>query len=137
TADDGWEQLRLTLHALVDVLQQHPAAAELVPTRVVACEAGLHLTELTLAFFAGRGFEPEAASNLAGFVLCSAVMLVTTQPGIEIAGAEERAEHQRQKRIALASLPADRYPHTIASAGYLTECDVSGSYLTRGLEVIV
>jgi TetR/AcrR family transcriptional regulator, tetracycline repressor protein len=135
--DDGWQQLRLTLHALVNVLQRHPAVAELAPTRVVACEAGLHLTELTLEFLARRGFEPEAASNLAGFVLCSAVMLVTTQPGIEIAGAEERAEHQRQKRIALASLPADRYPHIIASAGYLTDCEVPDSYLARGFDAII
>jgi len=104
SADDGWGQLRLTMDALVDVMRLHPAAAELVPSRVVECEAGLNVTELTLGFLAGHGFDPGQASDLARFVLSSAVMLVSTQPGIEVTEPHERAEQQRRKRIALASL---------------------------------
>ena len=135
--DDGWGQLRLTLNALVDVMRRHPAAAELVPSRVVECEAGLNVTESTLEFLARQGFEPGQASDLARFVLCSAVMLVSAQPGIEIPEPHERADLQRRKRIALASLPPDRYPHIIASAGYLTDCESPDSHFTRGFDAII
>jgi TetR/AcrR family tetracycline transcriptional repressor len=135
--DDSWGQLRLTLTALVEAMQPHPAVAELVPTRVLQCEAGREVTELTLGFLARHGFDPAQASDLGRFVLSSAVMLVTTQAGIEIPGHVERAEVQRQKRIALASLPPDRYPHIIASAAYLTDCESPEAYLARGLDAII
>jgi TetR/AcrR family tetracycline transcriptional repressor len=137
SGDDGWGQLRLTLIALVEAMQPHPAVAELVPTRVIECEAGRDVTELTLGFLARQGFHPSQASDLARFVLSSAVMLVTTQAGIEIPGHDERTEVQRRKRIALASLPPDRYPHITASAAYLTDCESPEAYLTRGLDAII
>jgi TetR/AcrR family tetracycline transcriptional repressor len=40
--DDGWRQLWLTMDALVKVMRDHPAAAELVPGRVMASDAGLN-----------------------------------------------------------------------------------------------
>jgi len=123
--------------ALVEAMRPHPAVAELVPTRVVECEAGRDVTELTLGFLAQQGFDPSQASDLGRFVLSSAVMLVTTQAGIEIPGHDERAEVQRRKRIALASLPPDRYPHITASAAYLTDCESPEAYLTRGLDAII
>jgi TetR/AcrR family transcriptional regulator, tetracycline repressor protein len=135
--DDGWGPLRLTLIALVAAMQPHPAVAELVPTRVLECEAGRDVTELTLGFLAQQGFSPSQASDLGRLVLSSAVMLVTTQAGIEIPGHDERAEVQRRKRIALASLPPDRYPHITASAAYLTDCESPEAYLTRGLDAII
>jgi TetR/AcrR family tetracycline transcriptional repressor len=135
--DDDWGQLRLTLIALVETMQPHPAVAELVPTRVIECEAGRDVTELTLGFLARQGFDPAQAADLGRFVLASAVMLVTTQAGIEIPEPDERTEVQRRKRIALASLPPDRYPHITASAAYLTDCESPEAYLTRGLDAIV
>jgi TetR/AcrR family transcriptional regulator, tetracycline repressor protein len=135
--DDGWGQLRLTLDALVEAMRPHPAVAELVPTRVLVCDAGREVTELALGFLAGRGFAPGHAADLALFVLSSAVMLVTTQTGNDVPEVGERAEHQRRKRIALASLPPDRYPHIIASAGYLTDCESPDLYFARGSEAIV
>ncbi len=135
--DDGWGQLRLTLTTLVDVMRAHPAVAELVPSRVVACEPGLTVTELTLAFLARRGYEPAQAADLARFILSSAVMLVTTQPGIEIPEPRERAEAQRVKRIALASLPEDRYPHTSAAAAYLTDCESPDAWFALGFDAIL
>jgi len=135
--DDGWGQLRLTLSALVDVMQRHPAVAELVPSRVVESESGLSVTELTLGFLTERGFEPDQAADLARFVLSAAVMLVTTQPGIQIAEPVERAEVQRRKQIVLASLPTERYPHIAASAEYLTDCESPDNYFARGSDAIV
>jgi hypothetical protein len=59
-------------------MRPHPAIAELVPTRVLDCEAGREVTELTLGFLARHGFDPRQASDLGRFVLSSAVMLVST-----------------------------------------------------------
>ena len=64
-------------------------------------------------------------------------MLVTTQAGVEIPGHDERAEVQRRKRIALASLPPDRYPHIISSAAYLADCETPETYLASGLDAII
>ncbi len=136
-SDDGWGQLRVTLIALVDAMRPHPAVAELVPLRVLECEAGRVVTELTLGFLARHGFEPGEASDLARFILSGAVMLVSTQAGIEIPEPDERAERQRRKRIALASLPPDRYPHIVASAAHLTDCESPDVYLRRGCEAII
>jgi AcrR family transcriptional regulator len=135
--DEGWGQLGLTLDALVDAMLPHPAVAELVPTRVLDCEPGREVTELTLGFLAEHGFTPGHASDLGLFILSGAVMLVSTQSGIEIPEPEERAEHQRRKRIALASLPPERYPHIIASAGYLTDCESPDTYIARGRDAII
>jgi TetR/AcrR family transcriptional regulator, tetracycline repressor protein len=135
--DDGWGQLRLTLIALVEAMAPHPAVAELVPMRVIECEAGRDVTELTLGFLAGHGFDPAQASDLGRLVLSSAVMLVSSQTGIEIPQPAERTEAQRRKRIALASLPPDRYPHIVASAAHLTDCESPDTYLARGLDAII
>ena len=139
TDDDGWGPLRLVLEALITVMERHPAAAGLVPNRVLSCEAGLNITEFTLALLAGHGFSSAHASDLARFVLSSAVMLVSTQAGILIPDPDQRAEHQRLKRIALASLQPDRYPHTVASAGDLTDCEPpqAQAYVARGCEAII
>jgi TetR/AcrR family transcriptional regulator, tetracycline repressor protein len=137
TEDDGWGQLRLTMDALVGVMREHPAVAEIVPFRVMSSEAGLSITERTLAFLAERGLGAEQASDVAVYMLNSAVMLVATQPGIEIANPAERAEMQRHKQVMLASLPPDRYPHTVACSRYLTDCDSSDAHFERGLELVV
>jgi TetR/AcrR family tetracycline transcriptional repressor len=97
---DEWEPLRLTLDALIGVMRQHASVASLVPTRVVACDAG-------------------------------------SQPGAEITEPGQRAEVQRLKRIGLTSLPADRYPHVMASAQYLTDCESPDAYFAEGAELVV
>jgi TetR/AcrR family tetracycline transcriptional repressor len=134
---DEWEPLRLTLDALIGVMRQHASVASLVPTRVVACDAGLWVTERTLAFLSERGLDPARAAAVARFVLCSAVMLVESQPGAEITEPGQRAEVQRLKRIGLTSLPADRYPHVMASAQYLTDCESPDAYFAEGAELVV
>jgi hypothetical protein len=70
-------------------------------------------------------------------VLLSAEMLVTSRPGQQITDDEERNELMRRKRIALASLPSERYPNIIASAAYLTDCDAPEDYFERGFDTIV
>ena len=134
---DGWAPLRRTLEALVCVLARHPAVAPLAPMRVVECESGLAVTEQTLAFLAGKGFPSPRAAEAARFVLMNAIMLVSTQPGADITQPVERAEVQRRKKIALASLPPDRYPEIVAAAEYLTDCDDSERYYDRGMDLVL
>jgi AcrR family transcriptional regulator len=137
TEADDWGQLRVTLATLVEVMRGHPEVADLMPSRVMETEAGLEVTEQTLDYLGQQGFSPEQAAELARFVLTSAVMMVTTQPGIDIPEPSERAEIQRRKQIALASLPHDRYPHIVAAAPALTDCDQPNDYFTVGCDVIV
>jgi TetR/AcrR family tetracycline transcriptional repressor len=135
--DDDWAELRLTLAALITAMRRHPAIATLLASRVVECESGLAITERTLAFLADRGFDPARGAEVARFVLCSAVMMVDTQPGVEIGAVDDREEAQRRKKIALASLPAGRFPHIVAAAEYLTDCLSPDSYFGRGVDLVV
>jgi len=130
--------IRQVLEALLMVMRRHqPAVAGLVPTRVVECASGLSVTERTLGLLAERGFDPPRAAILARYVLCSAVMLVECQPGVEIVEPAERAEVQRRKKIALASLSPELYPNTVAAADYLTGCDSPESYFGEGVELVI
>jgi AcrR family transcriptional regulator len=135
-SEDEWAQLRVTLITLVEVMRRHPAVADLMPSRALETEAGLEVTEVTLGYLAGRGFSPEQAADIGRFVLCSAVMMVTTQPGIKIPEPDERAETQRRKQVALASLDSGRYPHVVASAHALTDFE-QPDYFTVACDVIV
>jgi TetR/AcrR family tetracycline transcriptional repressor len=108
-----------------------------MPMRVVECDAGLSVTERTLAFLDERGFDRARAANIARYVLCSAVMLVDSRPGAEITHQDERTEVQRRKWIALASLPPDRYPHVTASAAYLTDSESPDAYFGDGAALVV
>jgi AcrR family transcriptional regulator len=124
-SEDEWAQLRATLTTLVEVMRRHPAVADLMPGRVMETDAGLEVTEATLGYLARRGFSSEQAVEIARFVLSSAVMMVTSQPGIKIPEPDERAETQRRKQVALASLDLGRYPHIVASAHALTDFEKS------------
>ncbi len=134
---DDWTVLRLTLDALLTVMRRHPAIAPLAPHRVMECEAGLAITERTLACLAERGFDPERAAVIARYVLCSALMLVDSEPGAMVGDPAERAESERRKKIALASLPVERYPHVSASAEYFTSCAQADAYFDEGVELVL
>ncbi len=135
--DGGWGRLRLTIEVLIDEMSDHPAVAELVPARTLHSEAGLAVTEQTLAFLAGQGFAPARAADLAWYVLSAAVMLVSTMIGADIPQEKARAEDMRRKRAVLASLPPDRYPHIIEAAAYLTDCESPEKHFSDGVDAIM
>src|SRR5690242_12778504 len=84
-------QLRAVVDSLIAHLSQHPAAAGLVFPRILVSEAGLRVTEFTLALLEGAGFSRKQAADLARMGLQTAMMLVTQLPGSESqAAAEER-----------------------------------------------
>ncbi len=137
-ADPTSVGIRQILDALLGAMRQHqPAVAGLMPTRVVECASGLSVTERTLGLLAERGFDPPRAALLARYILCSAVMLVECQPGVEIVQPAERAEIQRRKKIALASLPPEIYPNTVAAADHLSNCDSPEAYFGEGIELVI
>jgi AcrR family transcriptional regulator len=135
--EGGWAALRIVLAALVGAMRRHPAVAALVPTRVLECASGLWVTEHALGILHEQGLEPALAAEMAHFALASAVMIVTSQPGSDIPELDARTEMGRRKRIALASLPPDRYPHVVASAEYFTACEAPERYFEGGIEFVI
>jgi TetR/AcrR family tetracycline transcriptional repressor len=129
--DAPWrEQLRAALTGLVDALRANPQIAPLVPTRIIACESGLALTERALSALATAGFSTAEAAQIAGQAMLTAITLVTSD-GVDDSGtsAAEREEHLRKKHAALAALPPDRYPHVLAASTDMTRhADVEGFF---------
>jgi TetR/AcrR family tetracycline transcriptional repressor len=135
---DAWEQLRQLCGVLVDAMRQHPAVAERVSMRVVTSDSGLAITERALELLASVGFGPEQASEAARFILLNAVTLVTSEPGAEVGtDPEERDAVLRGKRILLATLPPERYPHVVAAADFLVDCGNTAEYYGRGLDMVI
>jgi TetR/AcrR family tetracycline transcriptional repressor len=137
-SSEPWEQLRQLCDVMVDAMRRHPAVAERVSMRVVTSESGLAITERALGLLASVGFEPEQASEAAYFILLNAVTLVTSEPGAEIGiDPDERDAVLRGKRILLATLPPDRYPHVVAAADFLVDCGNTDGYYGRGLDMVI
>jgi TetR/AcrR family transcriptional regulator, tetracycline repressor protein len=134
---DLWSELRRVLDAVLGAMREHPAVGGLVPFRVMSSEAGLVLADRTLALLADLGFDREMSSHVAQFLLNGAVMLVGSQPGVEVADAEARAEVQRQKLVALAALPPGRFPHISESAVFLTDCESPEGHFEVGAALLV
>ncbi|MDE3007443.1 MAG: TetR family transcriptional regulator [Acidobacteriota bacterium] len=135
--DDEWGQLRHVIRALVDVFREHPTLSNWAPFRVTECEAGLEVTEWTLALLGRVGLNPERAAEVARYLLGSAVMLVGNQPGLAIPNADVREEMTRSKQAKLLTLSPERYPHILAASSYLVACDSPEVYYALGVDLIV
>lgn len=132
----GWAEVRRLTAAVVQVLSRHPGCASLAPLAVLACPAGTDMAERTLALLEHLGVPPARLAEMAVLLLSTAVTLVTQRPGGAV-GEQASADHLRAKKVALASLPPDRYPHVVAMAAQLVDCpDVEG-FLERGVEFVV
>src|SRR5262249_42110247 len=80
-AKGAWHvQLRGVVEELIRELNKHPAAAELVFPRILVAQAGLELTEFTLALLEDAGFSREQAPDLARLGPHTRMMLVTPRP---------------------------------------------------------
>jgi TetR/AcrR family tetracycline transcriptional repressor len=134
---DPWDAMAAILDALLGAMREHPAVAGLVPYRVMVCEPGLALTERALALLADIGFDADMSSHVATFLLSGAVMLVDSQPGVEVPDAEARAEVMRQKRLAIAALPPGRFPRLGEAADYLTDCHQPDSHFAVGASLLL
>jgi TetR/AcrR family tetracycline transcriptional repressor len=135
---DPWEQLRHLCGVMVDAMRRHPAVAERVSMRVVTSDSGLAITERALGLLASVGFGPEQASAAAHFILLNTVTLVSSEPGAEIGtDPHERDAVVRGKRVLLATLAPDRYPHVVAAADFLVDCGNTDEYYGRGLDMVI
>jgi AcrR family transcriptional regulator len=132
------QQLRALLIAVLAGLRDHPATAPLAAAQIMGCERGLDLTERTLEVLAEAGFTPDEAAQIAHRALQSIIILVTDAPGVEVgASPQDIDQHQRTKRVALASLSPERYPRVVAAAAALTTCEDEDAYFNFGLELLL
>ena len=132
----GWESLRMITAGLVEALRRHPGCAQLAYLAVLGCDSGLALTERSLAILAGQGCDARQSAEMAHFLLTTAVTLVASRPGGDIS-AEDQEARLRAKRVSLASLPPERYPHVAVTAEYLVDCSDVDGYFERGVDFII
>jgi len=136
--DDVWRDLRQVFVGLVAVLRRHPSLAPLTPMRAIDCDASLSITERTLDLLARAGYDEPRAADAARLLLCTAIMLVTSQPGAAVADAQLRDQMLRSKRAALLTLPPGRYPRVEAAADHLVDCvEEPDGYYELGVELMV
>jgi len=119
-----WAQLQGLMESLVTVLRGHSAAAQLLLEHEKRNEAALRATEVTLDVLRRAGFDPQHASAIARSLLWTGITLVMSEPGYKPElDPEERGEMQRRNQVALAMLPASKYPRLIECAAPMTTCD--------------
>jgi len=132
------DQLRGLLVSLLTVLRAHPAAPQLiVRSEKLHGESALNATEITLDLLRTAGFSPLDASAIARSALWTGLMLVMSEPGIELIDEEARVELQRKKQVTLATLPPARYPRLVECAIPMTACDDPELHYQFGVEMFM
>jgi AcrR family transcriptional regulator len=131
------EEMQRTIRALVAAFREHPTLAALAPMRVIECEAGRDLTEGALSLLSQLGLSVRQSAFAARMALTSAIMLVSTQPGVEFPDEKSRDELMRAKVAAIAALPGQRYPFLIEAGPDLVDCEETEEYYSSGIEMIL
>jgi TetR/AcrR family tetracycline transcriptional repressor len=131
------DQLRALLTSLITVLRAHPAAPQLLIHSEKNTEAALNATEAALELLRSAGFSPQDASALARAALWTGIMLVMSEPGIELIDDAERTELQRKKQVVLATLPPSRYPRLVECAIPMTACDDPEAHYKFGIDMFM
>jgi TetR/AcrR family tetracycline transcriptional repressor len=135
--DAPWDdQLRAVLDAVLAAIRPHPLVAELLAPRVMASEAGLVLAERTIGLLRRGGFSVERASQVAAFLLCSIVTLVTSEPGTGHSGMDADAVY-RAKRSQLDLLDPTRFPELLDASAFFLRCDDVESYFANGMDFLM
>jgi TetR/AcrR family transcriptional regulator, tetracycline repressor protein len=133
-----WAQLQGLLESLVAVLRAHSAAAQLLLEHEKRNEAALRATEVTLDVLRRAGFDPQYASAIARSALWTGITLVMSEPGyLPDLPPEERGERQRRNQVALAMLPASRYPRLVECAAPMTTCDEPDFHYRFGIGLFI
>jgi TetR/AcrR family tetracycline transcriptional repressor len=133
-----WTQLQGLMESLVTVLRAHSAAAQLLLEHEKRNEAALRATEVTLDVLRRAGFDPQHASAIARSLLWTGITLVMSEPGYKPElDPEERGEMQRRNQVALAMLPASKYPRLIECAAPMTTCDEPDFHYRFGIGLFI
>jgi TetR/AcrR family transcriptional regulator, tetracycline repressor protein len=132
-------RLRTLMDSMVEVLRTHPSAASLLmttqPDVSVSC---FGIMEVALEILADAGFSPPAAAAICRHGLRTVTTLAVGDPGLTPQQTEdEAAEFIRHKRIALETLPRNRYPCVVQAAGPLTEIEDPDAFFAFGIELFV
>ncbi len=138
--DRPWsERLRALMESMVDVLRAHPAASTLVMmTQPDDTESCFRIMEAALGILADAGFSPADSAAICRHGLRTTTTLAIGDPGLTPAQTpDEAAEFIRRKRIALETLPKDRYPHVVAAACPLTEIGDENAFYGFGIDLFV
>jgi AcrR family transcriptional regulator len=131
------DQLRRLLRSLLAVLRAHPAASKLLLLFDKQSKQALRPTEITLEVLREAGFDPAHAAKVAQFALWTGIMLVMSEPGSEVLGPEERAEHLRAKQVGYATLPEAAYPRLVECAIPMTANDDPEFHYETGVSIFV
>ena len=132
------EQLRGLLNSLLVMLRAHPAATQLLArSDIEKSGSALNAIEVTLDLLRTAGLSPAEASAVARSAFWTGLMLVMSEPGIEILDGAERTELQRKKQVVMATLPPSKYPRTVECAIPMTACDDPEEHYQFGVDVFI
>jgi TetR/AcrR family transcriptional regulator, tetracycline repressor protein len=132
------EQLRWLLSSLLAMLRAHPAATQLLArSDIEKSGSALNAIEVTLDLLRTAGLSPQEASAVARSAFWTGLMLVMSEPGIEILDGAERTELQRKKQVVMATLPPSKYPRTVECAIPMTACDDPEEHYQFGVDVFI
>lgn len=131
------QQLRHVILSMVDALQVHPAAADLVLPRILVNARGLELTEFVLTLLQRVGFTVQQSADIARMGLQIAMVLVAQRPGAETQTArDDRDALLAEKRRHLLGLP-ERFAHVREAGIALTTCDDPQAHYRGGVDLYV
>jgi TetR/AcrR family transcriptional regulator, tetracycline repressor protein len=138
-ASARWQdQLRALLGSMLGVLRAHPFSAILLSTRTASSEGSLRATEVVLDILGRGGFSPAEATQIARHALSTVTNLVSGEPGVVVREESgEMIDARRRARLFLESLPPERYPHLVESAGPLSEGVDPDAYFAFGLDLLL
>jgi TetR/AcrR family transcriptional regulator, tetracycline repressor protein len=138
-ASARWQdQLRALLGSMLGVLRAHPFSAILLSTRTASSEGSLRATEVVLDILGRGGFSPAEATQIARHALSTVTNLVSGEPGVVVREESgEMIDARRRARLFLESLPPERYPHLVESAGPLSEGVDPDIYFAFGLDLLL
>ncbi|GIE96238.1 hypothetical protein Ari01nite_37030 [Paractinoplanes rishiriensis] len=137
---DPWQlQLRAMAEALVAVMREHPSLPGLMhEVDKTQGESFCQATNAALALLTTAGFDVQEAYWIASYLLNGAIGLVQMQPDCPAnVPAAEAPEWRRQKRLALESLPADRFPMMIAFAATYADAPDNDRYYAFGVDLLM
>ncbi|MDR8415051.1 TetR family transcriptional regulator [Nonomuraea sp. 3-1Str] len=138
--DRPWrERMRDLIKGLIGVLRAHPCAkGVLEQVDQTAVPSFLAIWDLALRLARIAGFSVEESCVISKYILQSAISIADA-PVHHAASRtpEEAAEIIRRRRLALESLPVDRYPHLVEMAAPMVGGISRETYDTFGVDLVV
>ncbi|GGO60437.1 TetR/AcrR family transcriptional regulator [Nonomuraea cavernae] len=140
-ADDRpWQRrLRDLAEGLIRTLRAHPCAKGVLE-QVGQTEVPnfLAVWDHALGLARTAGFNREESCLISKYLLQGAISIADAPVHFDRSRTpEEVAEIHRVKRLALESLPADRYPHLVEMAGPMSGGGDTGLYDTFGVDLLL